>query len=294
MKNNHTPMGPSALAANSKPASGGAAASDSPSKSAVSVDKVSKEFYVRRHRRLALTDINLRLAQGTVAAIVGPTGCGKTTLLNMIAGFEKPTSGEVRVNGSRVTGPSPVCGYVPQQANLYPWLSVRKNVLFAALHGRGIRRDWSTRDELNARADEYLAQMGLSDARDLYPYQISGGMRARAAIARVLLANTELLLMDEPFASLDALTRSSLHRLLLGQLARDTGRTLILITHDIEEALVLAQEVYVMSPAPGRIMRTVPVSFGWPRDYDEVVGSNELARQRRDILLELRPFIESE
>lgn len=268
-------------------------ASDVSAQFAVAVENVSKEFRTGRSSRSAVQQINMHIPRGQIVAIVGPTGCGKTTLLNLIAGFERPTSGRVLVDAAVIDRPSPVCGYVPQQANLFPWLTVLDNILFGARYGRGIRRDWHTIKELRAEADEYLGRLGLADARNLYPYQISGGMRARAAIGRVLLANTQVLLMDEPFASLDALTRSSLHRLLLEQLAQDDDRTMVLITHDIEEALLLSQEIYLMSPAPGKIIRKMRVSFGWPRDYEQIVGSPDLARQRRVIFDELRPFLDA-
>ncbi|MDA8185284.1 MAG: ABC transporter ATP-binding protein [Actinomycetota bacterium] len=258
---------------------------------AVDVSGVTKTFVIKRQTRPALGEINMSIPAGRVISIVGPTGCGKTTLLNIIGGFERPTEGTVRVRGVTVNGPSPECGYVFQEANLFPWLDVFSNVIFAARYGHGLRKDWSDEKHLRAKVDQYLENVGLADARKLYPYQISGGMRARAALARVLVANTSVLLLDEPFSSLDALTRAALHRLLLGELAEDVDRTIVLITHDIEEALILSHEVYVMSPSPGTILERYDVPLGWPRDYDEAVVDARLTAQKKLILDRLLPYI---
>ena len=257
----------------------------------VFVEGVSKIFAVGKTVRSALEHAEFQIESGGVTAVVGPTGCGKTMLLNIVGGFETPSSGRVRVFGTLVRGPTSDCGYVFQDANLFPWLNVKENVMFGAKHGKGIRREWSDQTGLSHRTDAYLEQLGLRDARNLYPYQISGGMRARAALGRALLAGPRLLLMDEPFAALDALTRAALHRLVLRQLAVDRRRSILLITHDIEEALLLATRVHIMSSAPGRIIETIDVPFGWPRDYEDVIGDPELGSLKRRVLEELMPYI---
>lgn len=264
---------------------------DNTPEAGVFVEGISKVFAVGKAERSAIERVDFHIERGGVTAVVGPTGCGKTTLLNIVGGFESPSSGGVRVFGQLVTGPTSDCGYVFQDANLFPWLTVKENVMFGAKHGKVNRRDWADRTGLNRRADEYLELLGLSDARNLYPYQISGGMRARTALGRVFLLGPRLLLMDEPFAALDALTRAALHRLVLRQLALDRSRSILLITHDIEEALLLATRVHIMSSAPGRIIESIDVPFGWPRNYEDVIGDPELGILKRKVLEELMPYI---
>lgn len=254
------------------------------------VKNVSKQFTARH---LVLDDISFTVPTRRIVSLVGPTGCGKTTLLNIVGGFESATSGSVLVDGVQVTRPSPQIGYVSQDANLFPWLTVWDNVRFGARYGKGIRANWDTSAELDELAAAYLRRVGLDAARHQYPYQISGGMKARAALGRVLLTNPRILLLDEPFATLDALTRSDMHRLLINMFRDDHERTGILITHDVEEALLLSDTIYVMSRWPAKIIERVDVPFGWPRNYDELVQVPELARLKYQVLELLRPIIGS-
>ncbi|MDE3100794.1 MAG: ABC transporter ATP-binding protein [Chloroflexota bacterium] len=226
-----------------------------------------------------------------VVGIIGPTGCGKTTLLGLIAGFDSPTTGELEMSGKPITGPGPDRGFIFQQANVFPWLTLRENVLFAAKSGRHLNTTWSSPAGLEALADRYLESVGLTNAAKLYPYEASGGMRSRAALARVLLANPDVLLMDEPFAALDAQTRSLMHQLLLRLFRVETERTVVLITHDVEEALILCDRIYVMSSSPGTMIANVEVPFGHPREYQQTARRPEFVEMKFDIQSRLEPFL---
>ena len=204
--------------------------------------------YGRGDRSLrALEPVDLQVDAGELLCIVGPSGCGKTTLLQVVAGFLRPTEGEVLIGGEPVDGPAPEHGVVFQQPNLYPWLSVRGNVEFGP-RMRGVPR--AARRRL---ADEQLELVGLADVADRAPYELSGGMQQRCQIARVLANDPEVLLMDEPFGALDALTRERLQDELL-RIRAATGKTVLFITHGVEEAAYLADRVVVLSPRPGRVV----------------------------------------
>ena len=202
----------------------------------------------------ALEPLDLTVDHGQFVCIVGPSGCGKTTLLQVIAGFLEPSTGEVLVGGQHVTGPSPDRGVVFQQPNLYPWLTVRKNVEF----GPRMRR--LPRAERHRIAEEQLELVGLSDAAEQRPYELSGGMQQRCQIARVLANEPDLLLMDEPFGALDAITRERLQRELL-RLRAATDKTVVFITHGVDEAAYLADRVVVLSSRPGRVVFDEPGPF---------------------------------
>lgn len=195
----------------------------------------------------ALTDIELNVAAGEFVVILGPSGCGKTTLLRLVAGFQTPSDGEITVGGRRCDGPSADRGVVFQQPLLYPWLTVRENVEFGPrMRGVGAR----ARRQL---AEDYLKRVGLEGFEERAPYELSGGMQQRAAIARVLINKPALLLMDEPFGALDALTREVMQDELL-RIWRDEGATVIFITHSVDEAIYLGTRVLVLSTRPGRIV----------------------------------------
>jgi len=260
----------------------------------ITIQNVTKRYSSARGTKLILDDISMTVPSRRIVSLVGPTGCGKTTLLNIIAGFETQTSGVVTMDGAPIDGPSPARGYVSQEANLFPWLTVWDNVRFAARFGKGIRQDWETTKELDEKVAAYLARVGLEAARSQYPHQISGGMKARAALGRVLLMNSSVLLLDEPFAALDALTRSEMHRLLLHMFRDGDEKTGLLITHDVEEALLLSEIVYVMSASPAKIIESINVPFGWPREYDYMVQAPELAHLKFQVLEALRPFVDKE
>ena len=207
----------------------------------------------------ALSDVNLDIGAGEFVCAIGPSGCGKTTLLNMIAGFLKPTLGTVEVNGKSVSGPGPDRGVVFQEYALFPWLTARRNVEF------GLRQQGLDKASARQRAEQLLALTGLAHAADRFPFELSGGMRQRVAVARALATEPKVLLMDEPFAAIDALTRATLQKELL-RIWQELKLSVFFITHNIEEAVYLAQRVVVMSPHPGRIERVVEVDLPYPRD----------------------------
>ncbi|UQN28097.1 ABC transporter ATP-binding protein [Brachybacterium kimchii] len=195
----------------------------------------------------ALSTVDLEIPRGQFVCVVGPSGCGKTTLLKMIAGFLTPTEGTVLANGDRVQGPAAGRGVVFQNANLYPWFSVLDNVAL------GLRIRGMGKAERRERASHFLETVGLQDFADSRPYELSGGMQQRAQIARVLATDPDIILMDEPFGALDAITRDKLQADLL-EIHRSQHKTIFFITHDVDEAVFLGNRVLVMSPRPGRIL----------------------------------------
>jgi NitT/TauT family transport system ATP-binding protein len=228
----------------------------------------------------ALTQVELEIAEGEFAAVVGPSGCGKSTLLDLIAGFELPTSGQIRIGESPVAGPGPDRAVVFQESALFPWLSVWENVVFSLKIRGGVT------PERESLAGDTLEWVGLSAFRNHLPDQLSGGMKQRVGIARALLMQPDVFLMDEPFGSLDAQTRLQMQELLLGVWER-FQKTVLFITHDIDEAILLADVVYIMSPRPGTIQARIPIRLPRPRDVELLTDAsfNEL---RRDILHQIR------
>ena len=247
---------------------------------AVELRGVSKEFAARDRRVVALQDIDLRIARNEFAAILGPSGCGKSTLLNMVAGFDRPSGGQVLVNGAPVEAPHPSRAVVFQEAALFPWYTVRDNVSF------GPRTLRVPAAQYRPKVDAYLEQVGLRGFERHYPAELSGGMKQRVGIARVLVMEPEVLLMDEPFGSLDAQTRSVMQELLLAVWERH-HQTVLFITHDIEEALLLADSVSVMTARPGRIKRRLAVDLPRPRSL-EVTTSPVFNEMKREVLALIR------
>jgi nitrate ABC transporter ATP-binding subunit len=238
----------------------------------LAIKRVTKRFFVGDGHVEALARIDLAIDRGQFVCLIGASGCGKSTLLRLIAGFEEPTTGEVSVNSKNVTGPGRDRGMVFQDYALFPWMTVRQNIDFGPRQRRLPRR------EVDAISNEYLKLVGLEHFADRYPSQLSGGMKQRVAIARVLANNANILLMDEPFGALDALTREQLQHELL-QIWERTGVTCIFVTHSVEEAVLLADRVVVMSAGPGRIESDFNVDLPRPRD----VSSPEFNSVRRDI-----------
>jgi len=239
----------------------------------VRVDQVDKSFGEVH----ALSDVSLTLGDQEFVSVVGASGCGKSTLLSIIAGLEAATSGEASIQGTPIVGPGRDRGVVFQSATLLPWLSAIDNVVFALRGERGMSR----RERLD-RARDVLAQVGLSGFEDSYPAQLSGGMQQRVALARSLAYGPEVLLMDEPFGALDALTRRTMQELLTTVWERNR-MTVMLITHDIEEAVFLSDRVVAMTPRPGRVRAEFSIDLPRPRDPD-VIGSPEFHRYYTDIL----------
>jgi NitT/TauT family transport system ATP-binding protein len=226
----------------------------------IHIDKLFKTYPGNPPVR-ALENIQLDIAPGEFVALLGPSGCGKSTLLNTIASFEKISSGTLTVGGQAIEAPGPDRGVVFQEAALFPWLTVWENIVF------GPKAQGLQPADYEDRAREMLSIMGLADFRNHLPIQLSGGMRQRVGIARVLTLGSKILLMDEPFGALDAQTRLSMQELLLSVWDK-LKPTVIFVTHDIDEALFLADKVYVMSARPGRIESMLEVKLPRPRDID--------------------------
>ncbi len=219
---------------------------------------VTKVFNTEEGVIKALENINLEVKPGEFLCIIGPSGCGKTTLLRMIAGLDYPTRGKIILDGKEVRGPSPDRGMVFQEFSLFPWRTVLKNVEFG-LQMQGI--DASRRREI---AKKYIGLVGLDGFENHYPYELSGGMKQRVAIARALATEPSILLMDEPFGSVDAQTRNILQEELL-QIWQRTGKTVLFVTHSVDEAVYLADRVVVMSARPGSIVECMKIGIVRPR-----------------------------
>lgn len=228
---------------------------------AISICKVSMLFSVKKNGEAihVLENVNAEVAHGEFVCIVGPSGCGKSTLLNLVAGFITATSGKVLVEGDPVRGPDPRRIFVFQENGVFPWLTVHENIAF------GLRRVAQTeRDHTVAR---YVDMVGLTGFDKAYPHELSGGMRQRVEIARALAANPQVIYMDEPFGALDFLTRLKM-RADLVRIWQSEKKTILFVTHDIEEAVQLADRVLVMSPRPGTIREVVDVDLARPRDLN--------------------------
>ncbi|MDE2048571.1 MAG: ABC transporter ATP-binding protein, partial [Betaproteobacteria bacterium] len=224
----------------------------------IEVLHASKRFVTPTGDVLAMSDINLQVQRGEFVCLLGPSGCGKSTLLNALAGFSLPSAGSVRVDGREVTAPGPDRGMVFQEYALFPWMTVEQNIAF------GLQIQGLSREAIDAKVSALLATLRLSDFRQRFPRDLSGGMKQRVAIARVLAIDSPTLLMDEPFGALDALTRRSLQDELL-RLWAELRKTVVFVTHSIEEALYLADRVVVMTYRPGTIKRDIAVHLPRPR-----------------------------
>ncbi|GAM08911.1 putative ABC transporter ATP-binding protein [Geobacter sp. OR-1] len=242
----------------------------------VELKKVAKVFASQAGRLTVLVDIDLEVADGEFLCVVGPSGCGKSTLLNLIAGFERPSSGEIVVNGQPVTGPSPSRFVIFQEPALFPWLNVYQNVVF------GLRMAGVDPSEQQDKAHALLKAVHLSKFAQAWVTEISGGMKQRVAIARALAMDPDILLMDEPFAALDAQTRDMLHEV-LEEVYQQTSKTIVFVTHNVREAVRLGSRVILMSGQEGRIIEQFPVHL--PRNrYLEDVEVVTIASRIRDKL----------
>ncbi|MCG5215590.1 ABC transporter ATP-binding protein [Streptosporangium soli] len=229
-----------------------------------------------------LDEVDFHVAEGEFVAVVGPSGSGKTTLLNTVAGFVDPDEGEILVNGAAVTGPGPSRCVVFQEYAIFPWLTVRRNIEFG-MRLKARRRPAAQRDEV---VDRYLELMGLTAFADALPKTLSGGMRQRVALARAYAVDPEILLMDEPFAALDAQTRETMQETLL-EINQKEKRTVLFVTHQVEEAIFLAERVVVMSARPARVREVVPVPWQGRRTH-ELKTTVEFIELRREIETMLR------
>jgi NitT/TauT family transport system ATP-binding protein len=228
----------------------------------VRVEAVSKRYEGEGGPIQALDGVAFDVADGEFVCLVGPSGCGKTTLFRIIAGLDATTDGEVYLGGDRVEGPTPDMGVVFQEYHLFPWRTVRGNVAF------GLEKQDIPEAKRRKRVDELVELVGLEGFEDSYPKALSGGMKQRVAIARALAADPTLLLLDEPFGAVDAQTRAMLQRELL-EIWEQTGKTILFVTHDVEEAITLADRIVVMAKEPGRVQEIVEVELSRPRSRSD-------------------------
>ncbi len=249
--------------------------------SGLKIDKLSMRFDLPNGGSVqALKDVSLHLNEGELMSVLGPSGCGKTTLLNILAGFLAPTDGDIFMNGHTVTGPDAERGMVFQKGALFEWMSVRENV------GFGPSMKGMPKHDKAEVVDHLLDVVGLQDFKEKAVYELSGGMQQRVALARCLANDPDVILMDEPLGALDALTREKMQSLVL-KLWKETGKTIILITHSVEEALLLGERLLVMAPRPGRIHKEYRLPFadmGVGQDLREVKKHPEFAERREEIL----------
>ena len=248
------------------------------SASHIAIQGVNKVFASAEREVVALQDITLDIPQGQFVCLLGPSGCGKSTLLNAIAGFSLPSSGRITADGIEVTGPGPERGMVFQEYALFPWMTVEKNIAFG-LEIKGVAAA-----QITATVSALLATLGLTDFRTRYPKDLSGGMRQRVAIARILALDSPILLMDEPFGALDALTRRNLQDELL-RIWSELGKTVIFVTHSIEEAIYLADRIVVMTYRPGTVKRDLLVDLPRLRDPSSP-AFNALKRELGQLVME--------
>ena len=227
----------------------------------VSIQGIEKKYNTRKGEVVALNGVNFDIKENEFICVIGPSGCGKSTLLNIIAGLLEPTAGQILVDGKPIQGTGTDRGVVFQQYALFPWLTVKKNVEF------GLKLKGLSKDECDSIAMKYLKMVELEKFADSYPKELSGGMKQRVAIARAYAMNPEVLLMDEPFGALDAQTRTQLQTELL-KAWQEENKTCFFVTHDIEEAIVLATRVVIMSARPGRIKEVVDIDIPYPRDQE--------------------------
>lgn len=243
---------------------------------------VSKAFsHGKQPPQTVLDDIYLDIHQGEFLCLLGPSGCGKSTLLNLLAGFDHPDQGQLLLDGQAITAPDPSRGMVFQQPNLFPWLTVLDNITF------GPRMQGLPEPHYLPQAQHYLRQIGLERYANHYPWQLSGGMRQRVALARAWLPGPEVLLMDEPFGALDAQTRLIMQEL-LNRIWSDTGTTIVFVTHDVDEALFLADRIVMLAAHPGRVREIINVPFARPRTPDALLVNPDYAIAKRRILQILR------
>ena len=245
-------------------------------------DRVSMEFPSARGPLRVVDDVSYAIGDGEFVAVIGPSGCGKTTMMNMVAGFIVPSHGNVLLDGRAIAGPGPDRGVIFQEYGVFPWLTVKENIAFGLRLGAN-RAEATAREEICAR---YMGLMGLADFADAWPKMLSGGMRQRLALARAYAVRPQFLLMDEPFGALDAQTRTAMQDLLLQVLAAER-KTVMLITHSVEEAIYLASRIVVMSARPTRIREEIAIPFPYPRaeSLHETREFGELRSHIRELVM---------
>jgi NitT/TauT family transport system ATP-binding protein len=246
-------------------------------------DRVSVDFPTASGPMRVVDDVSFEIRNGEFVSIIGPSGCGKTTMMSMVAGFLKPSRGQVTLDGKPIAGPGPERGVIFQEYGVFPWLTVEQNIGF----GLTLSANRVSERERSQIAGRYMKLMGLSDFAKAFPKTLSGGMRQRLAIARAYAVKPEFLLMDEPFGALDAQTRSNMQNLLLEVLQAE-GKTVMLITHSVEEAIYLSSKIIVATARPARIREIVDVPFAYPRDESlhERAEFGELRSRIRDLVMQ--------
>lgn len=242
------------------------------------ISNLTKEFSTKKGKIVALKDINMHVETGEFVCVVGASGSGKSTLLRLVAGLDFPTSGEITVDDAIVAGPGADRGMVFQKYTLYPWMTVQKNVEF------GLKLQGYTPKRRKEEASYYLSIVGLSEFAKSLPKELSGGMKQRVAIARALATNPKILLMDEPFGALDIQTKENMQQFLL-EIWRKTGCTILMITHDVREAVFLSQRVYVFSARPGTVKEEVKIEL--PSDRDYTIKRQPIFHQQADYVIDL-------
>lgn len=247
----------------------------------IEINSVSLQYSTQARSLTVLKDVSLSVEKGELVVLLGPSGCGKSTILNLLAGFIQPDQGEILYRGEPVRKPGPERGMIFQQPNLFPWLTVLDNVTF------GLRLTRYNSQQVKQKAEEWLDKVGLNGFAQHYPWQLSGGMKQRVALARAWVAQPEVLLLDEPFGALDAQTRLMMQELLRDAWL-DTETTLLFVTHDVDEAIFLADRVLIMSARPGEIVSDIRLPFGRQRDIETLAETEEYRRIRHQILHQVR------
>ena len=248
----------------------------------IAFDRVSVAFPSKSGGMRVVDDVSYEIRDREFVSVIGPSGCGKTTMLNMVAGFMAPTSGRVLLDGRPVEGPGPDRGVMFQEYGVFPWLNVRENIAF----GLKLAANRALAGERDAIVERYMRLMGLEAFAEAWPRMLSGGMRQRLALARAYAIRPQFLLMDEPFGALDAQTRSAMQDLLLEVLAAER-KTVMLITHSVEEAIYLSSKIVVMTARPTRVREVIEVPFGYPREESlhEIPRFGELRSHIRDLVM---------
>ena len=249
--------------------------------SKIEINNLTVDYTEKKKSFTALKNVSFSIEEGEFVSIIGSSGCGKSTLLSILEGINTATEGEILINGEPVTGTGPDRGVVFQHYSLFPWMTARRNVAFGI---KQVNKN-ASRAERYQLADEFLDKVGLERFKNKYPSQLSGGMQQRVAIARALAMDTDILLMDEPFGAIDAKNRTILQELLLELWENATPRkTVVFVTHDIDEAILLSDKIVMMTANPGRVYREIKVPFERPRNRSELVQTGEYTKFRNELL----------
>lgn len=251
--------------------------------SKIEIRNLTVDYIEKNNRFTALKDVSFSVEAGEFVSVIGSSGCGKSTLLSILEGIISPTQGSILIDGKPIHGTGPNRGVVFQHYSLFPWMTARQNVAFGI---KQVKKKLPKSERLKI-ADEFLDKVGLEHFKNKYPSQLSGGMQQRVAIARALAMDTDILLMDEPFGAIDAKNRTVLQDLLL-KLWEGNGtqekKTVVFVTHDIDEAILLSDRIVMMSENPGRVFKEIPVPFARPRNRTELVSTAEYGRFRNELL----------